>query len=194
MWSHPIMFASLGVFLIATVISVFAGLNGVKLAHLVRDPAAVYKYPSYVGFFSHVGIFFMVSTAAITGFAAWLSRNLERENYVVLAAASVLSGTLVLDDVFMLHEEASRLGEVAIFAVYGLIGLGIWHKLRGLDGRYDLNGFRIAIFFLGLSVFTDVFKIYGPFSHWLEDFSKLSGFAAWLMFWAGFSRQTLTSD
>jgi len=181
------MVVALGAFALAIVISLFAGAYGVKLAHLVRDPAAVYKYPSYVGFFSHIGIILMVSTAALTGFAAWVAHNLERGQVALLAAASLLSAGLVIDDIFMLHEQASRLGEVAIYAFYGLVGLGIWYKLRELPEGYDLRGFGVAIFFLGLSVFVDVFKIYGPFSHWLEDFSKLSGFAAWLTFWAGFA-------
>lgn len=190
-WSTPALIVGLSVFGFALVVALFAASYGVKLAHLVRDPAAIYDYPSYIGFFSHIGVALLVSTASLTAFAAWTSCSLKRKNIKTLAAAAALSAILAIDDIFMFHEKASRIGEVTIFAVYGLLGFGLWCALRIQSDRYDLRGFNAAILFLGVSVIADIFKIYGPFAFWLEDFSKLSGFAAWLTFWAGFANHTL---
>lgn len=189
----PETIVALALFAAAIIIGVLTGLRGIELADLVRDPAAIFKYPSYIGFFSHVGVALMTSTSAVTGFAVAVMRGSFSTSRGVLLAVSVLSALLVIDDVFMLHEKASRLGEVAVFGVYGLLGLSVWFRLRKIDNQYDMRGLKVALFFLGLSVFTDVFKIYGPFAHWLEDFSKLSGFAAWLVFWSGFASYSLTS-
>ncbi|MEP1612527.1 MAG: hypothetical protein ABJL72_11455 [Roseobacter sp.] len=191
MFAIPEMIVAIGFFAAAIVIAVGASFGGIELARLVRDPAAIYKYPSYIGFFSHIGVALMTSTMAITGFAAIVGRNNASESQLILSAVAALSGLLIIDDVFMLHEAASRLGEVAIYGVYGLLGMLIWLRLRTISDQYDIRGFKVALFFLGLSVFTDIFKIYGPFAHWLEDFSKLSGFAAWLAFWARFAAHSL---
>lgn len=191
LWSAPAVIVGACVFVIATVIGIVAGWRGIELELLVRDPAASYKYPPYVGFFSHIGIVVMVSTASLTAFAAWMSIALGRGNTRVLANVSVLSAVLAIDDIFMIHEQASRLGEVAIFAVYGLLALAIWRYLHRSSDRYDLRGLAAAIALLGFSVFVDVFRLHGPIAYWLEDFSKLSGFAAWLTFWAGYAHHTL---
>lgn len=189
----PARLVGIGLFALASVIGVIGAFMGVPLADLVRDPAATFKYPSYIGLFSHIGIVLMVSTAAVTGFAALVLSHSKNGNAPLLFGVSLLSFLLVPDDIFMLHEQASRLGEVAIFACYGVLGLAVWFGLKRASDVYDLRGFKVALFFMGLSVFTDIFKIYGPFAHWLEYFSKLSGFGAWLTFWIGFSRKSIVT-
>ena len=187
----PAMIVAICLFAAAVVIGVGASFFGIKLSHLVRDPASIYEYPSYIGFFSHIGVILMTSTAAICGVSAWIARRLSSAQWTLLLSVSLLSWLLVVDDVFMLHEAASRLGEVAIFGVYAALGLLIWKNLRSASKDYDRRGLMVALSFLGLSVFTDIFKIYGPFAHWLEDFSKLAGFGAWLTFWTGFAAHTI---
>ena len=136
----------------------------------------------------------MTSTAAIAGFSAMVMRGKLSENRGILLAVSVLAALLVTDDVFMLHEKASRLGELVVVGFYGLLALTIWFRLNKTKADYDLRGLKVAFYFLGLSVVSDAFKIHGPFADWLEDFSKLSGFTAWFVFWSGFAAHSLKTQ
>ncbi|MDB2407636.1 hypothetical protein N9W17_03785 [Jannaschia sp.] len=190
-WSKvPALWAASGMLIIAVIAGLAGGWERSWLATLVRDPAAQYDYPTYVGLLSHLGVMAMTATTAIALFAT-VTLASGAVGRSLLLAAGTLSAILLFDDVFMLHEQASRLGEVAIFASYGIAALFIARGVRNLPGDWDLRGLKLAVGFMAASVLTDIFKIYGPFAHWLEDFTKLAGFGAWMAFWASFARAAI---
>ena len=188
---HPATLVGWGLFLAATVVSLVGTAFDVNFRQLIRDPASEFAIPIYAGALSHLGIWILVATAAIAGFAAVLSGRLTGP----LAITALLSACLVLDDQFLLHEEIGPnvlgIPEILFYLTY--LGAALW-LLWGLRRDYPdvpLRGLVIACYFLGLSVITDVFKVHGPFSYWLEDFSKLAGFGAWLVFWASLARHEI---
>lgn len=190
---REVLAAKVGIalFLSAIVIGVVAHNFAVPLKVLVRDPAAEFDFPPYAGFFSHMGISFLVATAAVTFFAAMVAGQFNGRYSIPLLATSLFSIFLAIDDLFMLHELASRFGEVVFFACLGLAMCVILFLLAKNANDHDLRGLYWAIGFLGLSAVADLLKIYGPFAYWLEDFSKLAGLGAWLAFWSGYSKTEL---
>ncbi|AXI46841.1 hypothetical protein C1J03_12895 [Sulfitobacter sp. SK012] len=183
-----------GLFLGATAISLLFALGGVPVRELVRDPAAEFNYPAYGGLLSHLGIALMFGCTAICAFAATIASG--RRN--VLWGAAWLSLALTLDDLFLLHEEVLPellgLPEILLYLLYAAIAAWLALSLRREGAGIDLGGLYVAIAFLGLSVLVDVFKVHGPFSFWLEDFSKLSGYGAWLTFWSMCAHNAITGE
>lgn len=186
-WRDPAFAVAVGLFAFAVVFTTVAAVFDVHISVLVRDPASQYAFPRYAGAISHAGIALLTSTAACTLMAA----ALRAPRWRALLAAGVFSGALAFDDLFLVHEIGPRLWEATIFAFYGLAALLIARELRREGAGVTLTGLKIAIVFLGLSVVTDIFKVYGPFAYWLEDFSKLAGFGAWATFWIGLSARGL---
>ena len=137
------------------------------------------------------GIAILIATASVTALAA----SLAPARRSLLATVAGLSACLAVDDMFMLHEEIGPewlgIPELAFYLLYGVLaGYLAWCLWRA---RVDLAGLKVAMVFLGLSVLTDVFKVHGPFSYWLEDFTKLAGFGAWLVFWSATGRDAIVA-
>ena len=187
LWRDPAFGVAVGLFLLAGLVSLASARGGVHIAVLVRDPAAHFGFPPYAGLISHVGIALLTATAACAVMAAFLGAPHRR----ALFAAGALSAVLAVDDLFLLHETAPRLIEAGIFGLYGAMALLIALLLRSERAGTPLTGLKVAVAFLGISVVADVFKVYGPFAYWLEDFSKLAGFGAWAAFWIGLAAQGL---
>ena len=186
-WRDPAFGVAAALFLLAGKVTLVSAWGGVHIAVLVRDPAAHFGFPPYAGLISHAGIALLTATAACALMAALLGAPHRR----ALLAAGMLSAVLAVDDLFLLHEIAPRLIEAGIFAVYGALALVIALLLRRERAGMPLTGLKVAVAFLGVSVVADVFKVYGPFAYWLEDFSKLSGFGAWAAFWIGLAAKGL---
>lgn len=188
---HPASTVGWSLIAFATVAVLIAEWTGVPYATLLRDPAAEFDVPVHAGMLSFLGIALLIATAFVTAFAA----SLAPAHRVMLWLAAVLSGAMAVDDRFMLHERIgpSRLGipEEVFYLSYGVMAAVL--VLQLVRARADLTGLRIALMFLGASIAADVFKVHGPFSFWLEDFAKLAGFGAWLVFWSGFGRSVILS-
>jgi hypothetical protein len=150
------------------------------VATLFRDPAASTNSPPYLGFFSHLGVLGWWAGAVSSLLAATvLPRSPARP---VLLCAGALTGLLMLDDLFMLHEEVLPhlgLSERLVHAFYCialaayLLGCKSFH--RSMDWPLLLASFAL----LGTSAIVDFAADFGRFTLLIEDATKFAGIAAW---------------
>ncbi len=184
----------------ATVLAVALGLGrhyGVWFATLSRDPTQAAGVPFYVGIVSNLGILLWDTAVVVCLFAAALVRRdpARRDDMWFLASLGTLTAVLMLDDLFMVHDEVfpKYLGvpEEPIEALYLLMTLAFMLRFRRLLLRPQVLLFLSALALFGVSILIE----YAPEGwslriHVIEDGSKLLGIANWLAYalWASFER------
>jgi hypothetical protein len=147
---------------------------------------------------SDLGALLWCAGAAVCFFGSALLRkagtgNETREWSSFFLAAGLVTTVLLIDDLFMLHENVSqvhwRLGEKTIFALYGgmflLFLARFWKRIASTDSLV----FLLACGLLGMSVLFDQWN--EPFGDnvpamrlLLEDGAKLLGILTWLLYFA----------
>lgn len=95
---------------------------GIPIRHLTADPAQIYKSPFYNGFLSNLTVITWAMGAYGALFAAWFVKRWDgdREWVRFFRMAGIFTLVLMLDDLFMFHEE--------IFPKYGMLS-----KLTGIE-------------------------------------------------------------
>ena len=187
--------------------SAVLGLAGLASAHFDRalenftgDPVTVAERdgcPSagcgVVGFASNLGVLTWAAAAVICLFVALGLRLAARDSarrspYLYFG---ILTGVLVLDDVFLFHETRwpfeAWLGESHVYAAYALLALVIFLSFRGFLARTSAWILGLSVGFFGLSLVADVLSrdILGVDRHLPEDGAKLIGIALWALFFIG---------
>ncbi|MDQ5825595.1 MAG: hypothetical protein M3441_15490 [Chloroflexota bacterium] len=172
--------------------------SGIPVSYFLRDAAGTLQVPSYVGLVSNLGALLWCAGAAVCFFGSVLLRKVgageeAREWSSFFLAAGLVTTVLLIDDLFMLHENVSevywRFGEKTIFALYGgmflLFLARFWKKLA----TTDFLVFLLACGLLGMSVLFDQWN--EPFGDnvpamrlLLEDGAKLLGILTWLLYFA----------
>jgi len=92
------------------VLCVFAILSlqtEIPISYFTRDPSAIMGAPFFIGLFSNVGILFWCSSAAICLFTfAVLRKDFDnRELSSFFLFSGLITSILLLDDLFLFHEE-----------------------------------------------------------------------------------------
>ena len=163
-----------------------------ELALLYRDLFATQGIARHVGLFSHLGAFLWCATAAVGMSTALILYELggDARHIRLFGYFGALSGLLLADDFFMLHEASrSVLGlppETWIGALGALVAVGL-----GLF-RHDLVVLgwpllAIALAFFGVSLAVDLFndRVAAPkprLIFFYEDAPKFCGIAFWAAF------------
>ncbi len=178
----------------------------ITLTEALRDvQAVVFKMEDrnmipLAGFLSNVGILTWMTASAVTGFAATMTTT--KRHAVMLAALSVLTLVLTLDDFFIIHERVGPLmlgiPEKLFFLTYGLALIAIvcvfFRDIRRMAGGLLV----LAAMFFFVSVAVDAFYILSGVAHrLLEDGAKLFGIAYWCAFcwrlsWASLKAENAT--
>lgn len=177
---------------------------GVTLTEALRDvQAVVFKMDDrnmipLAGFLSNLGILAWMAASAVTGFAAMMATRARHTR--MLAALSVLSLALTLDDFFIIHERVGPIllgiPEKLFFLTYGSALIAIvalyFREIRQMAGGLLL----VASMFFTTSVAVDAFYLLSGVAHrLLEDGAKLFGIAYWCAFcgrlaWAALRSET----
>lgn len=170
---------------------------------LLRDPLAVAEMSEtcckvYFGAVSSAGVLLWASGAAICVFAASVLAVSSRQirQAIFLFSAGLLTGILVLDDLFLVHDNilpAFGVSQPAVYGTYALLCsayiLVSWRQI--LANRYGLLAVAIALF--GASIKIDwLFHSDHPVRILLEDGAKLCGIFAWTSFHIIAAWQALT--
>ena len=186
------LFALTLVAVAALIIVVLALQTFVPFDRLSRDPLAVVGRSGafHLGFLSNVGVLLWCATAAIClyGAARLHAHGLSPASASFLAYAGLLTGLLLLDDFFMLHEAANLylgLKNVAFYMPYVLLMIGYvaWFRSTILSLGWGLLLLSVALFALSIAV--DFLGSSATMSqgYWLlEDGAKFIGIAAWAGF------------
>lgn len=181
-WVHPVMVAAWVVFAVSCVIGLLAAyVGGVRVKELVRDPSAQFDIPLYAGAFSTVGLIVLGAAAAL--FAIGI-KGAPKQYLILLWTGAILMVLMILDDGAMLHEfigpDILGIGEMFFYALYAALGLTIYWQVKRLGKPRFIAAAHVAGGFLVFSLLLDIFSVHGPFSFWLEDFTKLSGYVGFL--------------
>ncbi|MHA6796006.1 hypothetical protein ACVGVM_21195 [Pseudonocardia bannensis] len=170
----------------AAVIGVFYGAGrvaGVPFEVFSKEPVDVLSAPRYTGWFAHlvVLVWQVAATAALVG-ALVLRRGGHREAAMFLGSGGVLTGVMVVDDFFLLHEAVyPKLGvpEEAVYVLYAMGAAAFVWRFRGRLGS-DVVLLVAAYAFWGVSVGLDVlYSFGGPLALLPEDGTKATGTALW---------------
>ena len=166
-------------------------------AVFLLDPMAIAQDPArccafYSGAVSNLGIVLWASAAAIAVFAACAGAASADRKF--LFATGAFTAVLMIDDLFMLHEEAlPSLGvpEIAVMGAYLAIaaayGLVFFRKIVAGQAALAL----LAAGLMAASIIEDQTKILWPIHDLVEDGAKFTGVYCWFLFVAWRSRDAI---
>jgi hypothetical protein len=182
----------------ATLYALLYAQPWVPMSDLIRDPAAILNGRFYDGFVSNVGVLLWCATAAIClfrGCELW-SRHGDAGAARFLLSAGALTCILLLDDLFMAHEQilpdVFGVPEKVVLAAYPLLLCAHLFVNRRRILQADVVILVLALGFFALSNALDVLVPY----HFhntpvglevnraviLEEAFKFLGISAWAAF------------
>lgn len=183
--------------------------TGVPFVHLVGDANSVAGMPPYTGALTVVGLFLWCATATVCLFSAILLRDRDGTGRIVrfLSASGGLTGLLMLDDAFQIHEHSVIVGasEPIVFAFYAATAGVLFWSYRDLVRASEPLLLLLTGCLFALGIATDMLrdldllqKIPGPggmeFALLLEDGFKQLGVVGWLNYYVwtclGYLRDT----
>ena len=169
--------------------------SDIPVAYFLRDPAGTLHVPNYVGVVSGLGVLLWCACAAVCLFSwAVLKKSGGSGRWpAFFFSAGIITTVLLIDDFFMLHENASqiywRFGEEMVFALYGFMFVFFIARFWRTIASTEFLVFLLACGFMGMSLVFD--KLNGPYGDnvpairlLLEDGAKLLGIVAWLVYFA----------
>jgi hypothetical protein len=187
-FGHLIVAALFGCLAIAMV-ALASWFLGEPPSVFTREPQEVLKGPLYVGSFSNLGGIVWFGAAAVMSFAGSL-KPLDRG---ALFLAALLTWSMGLDDVYMLHDRVypklylnERVVSAAYFVVIGVIALRYYRQLA----YSTLVGMAIAVICWVLSAAFDHF--FNQIGQLAEDGIKFIGIAVWAAAWTRQAYDDLT--
>jgi hypothetical protein len=166
----------------------------IPVSLLTRDPLAIVEAPFYWGAISNFGVLMWCAAVVIPWFSFRLLeqvKNNKEFNHFFLFSGC-LSSILLLDDLFLLHEEVFpkylNIPEKLVFLVYGMMILFYLIKFGKIISKTNFILIVLAFGFFGCSVVIDLL----PFEAWLgnedqfllEDSLKFLGILSWLIYFA----------
>ena len=187
----PLITLILPALLFLAVIVILCTQMDLPISFFTCDPASVAEIHPLTGMVSNIGILLWTSSAVVCLFCwALLRKNPDKKKFsTFLLFSGIMTTVLLLDDLFLLHEQIfpCDLGIPQKFVLLGymgvtLVGLVVFRKSI-LETEYLL--FLLALGFFGLSVFVDVFDheidaLIGGWRYLFEDGSKFLGIVTWL--------------
>jgi hypothetical protein len=181
-------------------------VNGVSLEFFLRDIVATGKLPFFAGFVSQLGGMLWCASLTVCLFSLLVLRrqngSLASSKRFLLHAA-ILTGILLLDDIFLFHEEVApnylHIPEKLVMAGYLLLGVAFvfLNVNEILSSEYLLLGLALAC--LGISVFLDALPIddfglryfFTRLEIYLEDGFKFAGITTWLIYFVRYAAQKI---
>lgn len=172
--------------------------TGHPLSRLTRDPAAIVRFPLYIGILSNIGIILWSATVGICLFASLnLRRSGTRGESLFFLCSGLLGLFLTLDDLFLLHEDlipgTLGIAEKGYALGYGIVILGyliiFWRSILASD--YVVLFLSLAMF--GLSIVIDTKLNTTETTNFIEDGLKFLGILMWTLFFARSAHSALQS-
>lgn len=175
-----------------------------SLAFFLRDVTSTGELPFFAGFVSQIEAILWSATLTVCIFSLILMRHRnggQKPSKRFLLHGGLLTGILLLDDIFLFHEEIApeyiHIGERYVIAFYLAMGLLFvfrnWSEIQ--SSEYLILVLALALF--GASIFLDAIPIddLGIRYFWeqleliLEDGFKFAGIATWLTYFARYVYQ-----
>lgn len=162
--------------------------HNIQLNHFTKDPVQIMGEPFYLGLFSNVGILLWCGSVVVCFFSRSLVPNVEDKKAirVFLFYSGLVTLLLLLDDLFLMHEEVfpKYIGvpEKGIFVIYSNILLLYLILFRDTILKTDYVILVLAFFLIGVSTFVKRIPMPIPEDTFLEDAVKLFGIICWFIY------------
>lgn len=182
--------------------------NIIYLGTLFRDPLAVTGGEFYFGFFSSIGVLIWCASAVTCFFSSLILEQLNHQHSwrLFLLTSGCLTSLLLLDDLFLIHEEffPKYLGvpSEGIFGIYGVVIILYLVRFYKMIQRTEHKLFLIAAFLcMAISLLIDGLIDAGLLDSFnssllangrdylFEDGMKLLGIVSWLIYFGQVSFQ-----
>jgi hypothetical protein len=174
---------------------------------LFRDITASTGSPFYTGFVSQLGALLWAASVTTCLFALYVLKNINSgssQSRRFLLHAGLFSAFLMLDDMFLFHEEVARdylgLGQKEVYLAYLLIAASFLYFNRAeiLSSDYLIMGLALVMFGLSISLdsIEDLFyeqlrgSLYEKYEVFYEDGFKFLGIVTWLAFYVRYIKNT----
>ncbi len=169
------------------LIAIIGAQYDIPIAHFTRDPAAILHAHPFTGVISNIGILFWCSTSAICFFASAIHFKKGSVNVATfLLFSGLLTSVLLLDDLFMLHEDIFpkylHIPEKLIYLGYLFLFLIYLKKFNRVISQTEYIILFISFTFFFLSIFCDVVLPQEGIEFLVEDGFKLFGIVTWFIF------------
>lgn len=179
----------------AAIILVFAILQAsYPLEELLRDPLAVAAIKKdgrvHYGIVSQIGVLVWAFTAGalfITALVAFLRG--ARNKAMFFAMGALITGLLLVDDLFMIHEYVwvHRVGssEEVLYGFYAVLTCSYLFLFRREISQSGTGVLAVSLVFFAISILVDKvapLKGVSPFYWITEDGGKLAGITCWATF------------
>jgi hypothetical protein len=180
------------------------------IPELVGDVAVIGKIPFYSGAISQLGLLLWSAATTLcffTYFSLKKTDGVRKESLNFMLSSGLLSGYLMLDDTYMLHEEffpdyLKIIPEQMVIIILGISMLAYLFFNRNEILRGDYSLMLLAFMFFGISVTLDAIPthLYGniyfleKIEHLFEDGAKFSAIVTWVTFYARYSFQQLSKQ
>ena len=181
---------------------IFAGIiivrltTDIPLSYFVRDPASIADERSYFGMISNIGAMLWAAAVAVALFTYVVLRRdgADRRKTLFFLFAGLLTLLLLLDDLFLFHENfkwETGLPELLIYALYGALFLLFMRAFLPVLLRTEVAVVLLAGGFFAFSTAYDVGVGAWHADDLFEDGSKFFGILTWSAYLARAAFQAL---
>lgn len=164
---------------------------GIPFEKITGDPAYHRGFHPLTGFLSYIGILLWCTTSAVTLFTASVlyRRGGNGVTPMYLIYAGVLTGILMVDDLFMLHDYL--IGHLPMYILYALLAGYFFYRYFHRIRQDTFLLLLAAVGFLAVSVAMDLFLPNEGLEYFLEDGFKFLGIMSWALFFIIAARDAL---
>ncbi|MEO5569661.1 MAG: hypothetical protein ABIT08_11630 [Bacteroidia bacterium] len=194
----PVLIIVFAAALVVLSIVVMIGLQyNVQLNHFTKDPVQIMGAPFYLGLFSNIGILLWCGTVVVCFYSRLFIPKTEvnKPVRIFLFFSGLITTLLMLDDLFLFHEELFPkyigIPEKGVFVIYSNIILlyALLFRESIFKSEYIILG--MAFLFIGGSTFVKRIPMPIPEDTFLEDAVKLLGVICWFTYFSRLSFREL---
>lgn len=176
---------------------------------LLGDVAIIGHIPFYSGAISQLGLLLWSTATTLCFFIFFVLKKMtvsRKESLNFLLFAGFLSGYLMLDDAYMLHDELfpdylKIIPEEVVIILLGLVMIAFLYFNRQEILRGDYSLMLLAYLFFGISVAIDAIPralyedkyFFEKIEKLVEDGAKFTGIVTWITFYARYGYQQISS-
>lgn len=196
-------------FLVAGILTQI--VPNLSIQDFLRDVTAIGDIPFYSGSISQLGLLLWSAATMVCFFTYFALKKINpsrKQSLNLLMFGGLLSGYLMLDDTYMLHEEVFEelfenlnfFPEKTAMLLLGIAMLSFIYFNRWEILKSDYGLLFLAYAFLGISVFFDAFpsRFYEEIQYaerieyYIEDGAKFTAIVTWVTFFARYGYQQLS--
>lgn len=183
---------SYALILLLMILVYFVSTNyQIPFKEITGDPALTFGAHPFTGIISNIGVLLWSATCAILLFTFLLFQKTgSGQNSLFLLCSGIITGILLIDDLFMLHDYifySIGLNQYVMYSLYLIIFIAYFTFFRNsLIKMPNKILLILAFIFLGSSVGLDIVLKSEGIQYFFEDGLKLFGITSWFLFYISY--------